>query len=1152
MNKYFRNMFAVFWFTCLFSLLVACGGGTGSTEPPNDIGTNPDTDTNAQYSVSVNVIGLSGSVQLTLSRGETLTILADGRFTFKALLKTGERYAVTVSSHPDAQVCVMANSAGTIVNAHVSDIAVTCSTRMDGYQISGNASGFTGLLKLRLNDTEELSLTYSGRFNFATPIASGANYQITIDESPAGYVCTVANGTGVIASADYPFVDVACVKAYTGTAVGVDPDRADLRSGETMVVNLNGIEDLTLSQWSFLNKFFKTRLKVGMPYVVSIKTHPPGKICHLSNRKGVIVESVTPIVGMDCAVDSTLSYSLGGSVSGLITSGLVLSLDGSELMTIDANASNYTFANPILGSVSHTLAIESQPVGQICSLSKEWIWTITDVADANIICSRGPYSIGGYVAGLKTPGLELQLNNSETMAVPADGHFTFDTLFSEGMNYKVSISRQPNDQVCSVHRAEGWGLSASVTDVIITCVDMAFSVKVNVAGYSSTTPLQLQLNGDAILLASYNTIASYSSPFVFDKSLKDGQAYTVSILAQPEGQLCSLTNPVGMIAGMDVSNVAVDCQSIADSAGPYTVGLTVSGLLGSGLILQLNEAADQAVSENVFVRFGTALENSASYTISVLQQPTNPIQVCQVSGATGTIAGADITQASVMCRDAVQSLYSSNGHRWLDYVKNDGVNTYMATDTACDPMVVDPKGYASCLNGGEFVAVELPERTDCIDVTASDDLNAFNWVCDDRVGVRVISTGLREGVSLSDLVDFNEGQFKLNFVSINDGVTTDTTQAGIWWDNPVRINNIGDYIKSHEIILVTGSVPSSYVMTNNSALLVAPSFAISGLDGVTVVAARAKNFLWFEGHIDSALTDAWGCINWSASNFSLMNNVQALHCNGTGVSLRGNNNKLSNIVANNIHASGIDISGSGYDVSGLTANNNLGYYGINLSVNDSVLTGLTANDNSNASGVIINSPNNVSLTNVTAYRNGSDYNHYGIGVLGTGSNSSFTSLTANDNGNDGIYIDAISDSQFTHLKAHGNAADGVYLGSAWFVTGSPVSQINTSSNGARGLYVFRWNEANIDQVVSTNNVEQGVLVSQVKKLILSNASSSNNGGHGFALEAITNTASVNLMAVNNGGSGIAHLVDGSHNLMLGASAINNGGNGFEFTRMSFL
>ena len=77
---------------------------------------------------------------------------------------------------------------------------------------------------------------------------------------------------------------------------------------------------------------------------------------------------------------------------------------------------------------------------------------------------------------------------------------------------------------------------------------------------------------------------STAGTFTFGTRVASGTTYSVSVEAQPSSptQYCSVANASGIVAAANVTNVSVTCGN------GYTVGGTVSGLVGSGLILQIS------------------------------------------------------------------------------------------------------------------------------------------------------------------------------------------------------------------------------------------------------------------------------------------------------------------------------------------------------------------------------------------------------------------------------------------------------------------------------------------------------------------------------------------------------------------------------------
>ena len=81
-----------------------------------------------------------------------------------------------------------------------------------------------------------LSVTASGSFTFATKVASGAAYNVTVKSGPSGQNCTVSNGSGTVGAANVTNVAVSCSAA--SVTPGTDNfNRADggLGSGWTAI-----------------------------------------------------------------------------------------------------------------------------------------------------------------------------------------------------------------------------------------------------------------------------------------------------------------------------------------------------------------------------------------------------------------------------------------------------------------------------------------------------------------------------------------------------------------------------------------------------------------------------------------------------------------------------------------------------------------------------------------------------------------------------------------------------------------------------------------------------------------------------------------------------------------------------------------------------
>ena len=99
---------------------------------------------------------------------------------------------------------------------------------------------------------------------------------------------------------------------------------------------------------------------------------------------------------------------------------------------------------------------------------------------------------------------------------------------------------------------------------------------------------------------------------------------------------------------------AIGLVAILSSCGTspgynYTISGTVSGMIGSGLVLQDNGGDNRTITGNGAFSFNTALTSGTAYSITVLAQPTNPSQTCVVSNGSGSVNGSPVEDVAVSC-----------------------------------------------------------------------------------------------------------------------------------------------------------------------------------------------------------------------------------------------------------------------------------------------------------------------------------------------------------------------------------------------------------------------------------------------------------------------------------------------------------------------
>jgi N-acetylneuraminic acid mutarotase/ribosomal protein S11 len=579
------------------------------------------------YNIAVSVTGVSASGLVLQNNGaDNLAVAASGTFNFNTPVASGSPYSVTVSSQPLGASCTIGNGSGTIIASNVSNVTVSCVP--NSYPISGTLSGLLSGRSLTAQDNGANStvLSANGTFNFSTPVASGSNYSVTVFSQPAGQSCSVTNGSGTVAGSAVANVGIACSDNTYNIGVAVS---GVLRSG--LVLQDNGGDNLTVLANGSFN--FATPIASGSAYAVTLLTQPAGEICAVSNGSGTVVAA--NLVGI-AVVCTPINYSIGGSLSGLLANNSVILQDnGGNSTTLSANGS-YTFSGQIASGSPYAVTVSTQPPGQSCSVTNGSGTVISsNVSSVGVDCAGNSYNIGVTVSGLTANGLVLQDNGGDNLNVSANGSVNFATPVASGSGYDVTFLSQPTGENCTITGGSGTVTSSNAA-VTVTCTPNNYTVGGAVSGLLSGNSVTLQDNG------SDNTIVSANSGFNFPTPVTSGSTYAVTVSAQPAGQTCSVSNGSGTIGAANIGNVSVVC-----SDNTYNIGVTVSGLSASGLVLQDNGGDNLSISANGSVNFATPVASGSSYAVTVLSQPTG--QTCTVTTGSGTVTSTNVTGIPVSC-----------------------------------------------------------------------------------------------------------------------------------------------------------------------------------------------------------------------------------------------------------------------------------------------------------------------------------------------------------------------------------------------------------------------------------------------------------------------------------------------------------------------
>lgn len=301
------------------------------------------------------------------------------------------------------------------------------------------------------------------------------------------------------------------------------------------------------------------------------------------------------------------------------------------------------------------------------------------------------------------------------------------------------------------------------------------------------------------------------------------------------------------------------------STTTYTIGGTVTGLSGTGLVLQNNGGDNLSVAGNGNFTFNTSMASSSAYAVTVLAQPIGPAQSCNVlRNGSGTISSAHVINVVVDC-SAARFAYIPNVYdNTLSIYTIDAAtgrlrhNGYITTDTGPRSVAVDPSGkylylisfysftikaYAiNASNGALTLVNSLSTGTNPISVTV-DSSGKFVYVANansDNVSAYSINTSTG---ALTDVGAYNAGNEPLS----------------------VTVNPTGQYLYvANQNSSGTGSVSVFSINTSTGVLSVADADGSTAGTQATIAAGTWPQTVILDSSGKFAYVPNWNSNNISA------------------------------------------------------------------------------------------------------------------------------------------------------------------------------------------------------------------------------------------------------------------------------------------------
>ena len=587
------------------------------------------------------IIGVSNLSGATVSVTGTTQVNAPSTASSITFNDTYGDTGVAVSASLSGYTCAVGGTAiPSPITADVTGVTVSCT--QNSFTVSGIVAGLTGANTVTVSNGGVQVSNLGNNAPFSFTVSPGSNYAVTTT-SPPGQICSVSgNGTGSNISSNVSGVLVSCIvdtNSYTVSGLSAGSGGlSGLAAGKSLILVNNGTETLILNANGDFS--FPTALASGSGYSVTVAVQPGGQFCSVTNGSGILSANVTNV-----SVTCVNTYTVGGSVTGLTVSGLVLKLNNATSKIIPSFAGNggagtYSFSTALPSGTTYTVGVGIQPAGYSCTVTNATGIISGTVTNVNVSCAK-TYTVGGSITGLTASGLILKLNGSGTKIVAnGAGAYVFSTGLVAGATFTVTVFQQPAGLTCSVANATGTMGNANVSNANVSCVTATYTVSGTVSGNSG--PVTLTNNG-----GDAQTVTSTGAgpwPFSFGPQ-NYGASWNVQVTSVPSGQTCLVNNGSGTITG-NVTNVSVTC-----SLTTYTVGGSITGLSSSGLTLSLNGGAQTVapVTGATSYTFPSGL-SGGSYSVAITGQPTG--QTCSLVNAAGNIGASNVSNVNVTCTAA--------------------------------------------------------------------------------------------------------------------------------------------------------------------------------------------------------------------------------------------------------------------------------------------------------------------------------------------------------------------------------------------------------------------------------------------------------------------------------------------------------------------
>ena len=417
----------------------------------------------------------------------------------------------------------------------------------------------------------------------------------------------------------------------------------------------------------------------------------------------------------------------------------------------------------------------------------------------------------------------------------------------------------------------------------------------------------------------------------------------------------------------------------------------------------------------------------------------------------------------------VANVHSYGGNTWLDWANSAGTGQCVAgTDQ-------------NCIHSASKKKVVVTGIDSCEGLSYNDQLDAFEWVCDDSGSFATFySVDYKNG--LEHLIDDTPDPpvYQNNSFTVYLGGQQISSTAGQWWsDNMAHANACTNFSPTNgKMYVIKANLTCTSMTQMNIAgervgIVVFGGYKLQGSGTECGSSAGSICFTgpfgWFEGEFDNA-------------------GRKGVHVGGHYMTIR--KARISDSAAGSPNVN-FDYNTFGRILSSDIMNS--GAEGIKLNAGSDHLLDTVGISGSSAEGLKI-------------------YN-----ASATAVNHNIQFLRSTNNGSAGILVENSKQVRFQNIMSTNNGGINFYL--------------NASNNNVVAGAVFGFSPSDgVKLSVSHNNILTGI-------------SSTNNGNNGFHIVNSTNNSLLSTVSMNNGWDGFSIITNSHNTALLATVGSNNGGDG---------